>query len=139
MLFIFPGIHLVHLTVNKKLISISFVALIQTIKADPQMINIIYKIWTANDDEQHKDNNNDNTIKYLESNKDNILNLVEKHYKNLVEALANNAIETAPSTSSNPALSMPQSSSALSNLSHNDTYRIEHPDSFHQNKGDIAD
>ena len=66
--------------------------------SDPKMINIIYKILTANDAEQHKDDNNDNNgnaIKYLESNKDNILDLVEKHYENLVEALTKNVI-TAP-------------------------------------------
>jgi hypothetical protein len=44
------------------------------------MINIIYKILTANDGEQHKDNNNNyNAIKYLESNKDNLLDLAEKN------------------------------------------------------------
>jgi hypothetical protein len=50
---------------NKKLISISFVALIQTIKADPQMVNLILNISSANDGE-HIDNNN--IIKYLQSN-----------------------------------------------------------------------
>jgi hypothetical protein len=49
------------------------------------MINIIYKILTANDGEQDKDNNNDNVIKYLESNKDSILNLGEKNYENLLK------------------------------------------------------
>ena len=81
--------------------------------SDPKMINIIYKILTANDAEQHKDDNNDNNgnaIKYLESNKDNILDLAEKHYQNLVEALTNDSIDTA-SASSNPTLSLPQSSS----------------------------
>jgi hypothetical protein len=34
---------------NKKLISVSFAALIQTLKADPKMTNLIYKILTAND------------------------------------------------------------------------------------------
>ena len=53
------------LSENKKLISISFVALIQTIKADPQMVNLILNIPSANDGE-HKDNNN--IIKYLQSN-----------------------------------------------------------------------
>jgi hypothetical protein len=33
---------------NKKLISVSFAALIQTLKADPKMTNLIYKILTAN-------------------------------------------------------------------------------------------
>ena len=56
---------------NKQLISISFVALTQTIKADPQMAKLIQNIPTANDSEQYKDNNN--IAKYLESNKDSIL------------------------------------------------------------------
>jgi hypothetical protein len=43
---------------NKELISISFVALIQTIKTDPQMVNLIQNIPSANDGEQHKDNDN---------------------------------------------------------------------------------
>ena len=102
------------LSENKQIISVSFAALIQTLKTDPQMINIIYKILTANDDEQHEDNNNnnDNAIKYLESNKDNILDLAEKNYENLVEGLTNNAISNA---SSHPTLSLP-SSSIFSNL-----------------------
>jgi septal ring factor EnvC (AmiA/AmiB activator) len=41
---------------NKKLIAISFVALIQTIKADPQMIKLIQDMPSANDGEQYKDN-----------------------------------------------------------------------------------
>jgi hypothetical protein len=49
---------------------VSFTALLQTLKSDPQMVNLIYSIVTANDGEQHKDNNNDNVIKYLESNKE---------------------------------------------------------------------
>jgi predicted transport protein len=69
------------------------------------MINIIYKILTANDGEQDKDNNNDNVIKYLESNKDNLLDLAEKYYESLVEALTNNAISAAASSSSSSRLS----------------------------------
>jgi DNA-binding CsgD family transcriptional regulator len=84
------------LSENKKLISISFVALIQTIKADPQMVNLIQNIPSANDGEQHKDNNS--ITKYLEFNKDRILTLTEKNYENLVEALTNNAINTATSS-----------------------------------------
>ncbi len=91
---------------NKIVISISFAAVIQTLKADPQMVKLIQNMSSANDGEQHKDNNN--IIKYLESNKDRILNLGEKNYENLVEALTNNAIDIA---SSNPTLSLPQSSS----------------------------
>jgi len=45
------------LSENKKLISISFVALIQTIKADPQMVKSIQNMPSAHDGE-HKDNNN---------------------------------------------------------------------------------
>jgi hypothetical protein len=83
------------------------VALIQTIKADPQMVKLIQNIPRANDGEQYKDNYNIIT-NYLELNKDRILNLGEKNYENLVEVLTDNAIAT---TSSNPTLLLPQSSS----------------------------
>ena len=53
---------------NKTLLSISLTALFHTLKADPKMINIIYKIQTASGHQQDKDNNG-NAIKYLESNK----------------------------------------------------------------------
>ncbi len=96
---------------NKKLISISFVALIQTIKADPQMVKLIQNMPSANDGEQYKDNNN-NITKYLELNKDRILNLGEKNYENLVEELTNSAIDTA-ATSSNSKLSLSLSSSTF--------------------------
>jgi uncharacterized protein (DUF3084 family) len=72
------------LSENKQVISVSLTALLQTLKSDPQMINIIYKILTANDGEQHKDNNNNNITKYLEINKDIIIYLAEKNYENLV-------------------------------------------------------
>jgi DNA-binding CsgD family transcriptional regulator len=128
---------------NKQLISISFVALIQTLKDNPEMANLIYNIPSVNDGEQYKDNNdNNNIVKYLESNKDSILGLAEKQYENLVEALTNNAIAipAAASSSSSPALSLPQSSSTFPGVSNQtDTRRIEHPESFHRSKGDIDD
>jgi transposase len=125
------------LSENKKLISISFVALIQTIKADPEMVKLIHNIPSANDGEQHKDDNN-NITKYLEFNKDSILYLTEKNYENLVEALTNNAINTA--APSNPTLSLPQSSSTFANLSNqSDAYRIEESEIYDDSKGDIAD
>ena len=62
---------------NKKLISSAFAALIQTLKADPQMVKLIQNITGANDDKQHKDNHI-NITQYFESNKDRILNLGEK-------------------------------------------------------------
>jgi hypothetical protein len=103
------------------------------------MINIIYKILTANDAKQHKDDNNDNNgnaIKYLESNKDNILDLAEKHYENLVEALTNDSISRSASSSSNPTLSLPQSSSTLPNLSNQEgLHSIEDPERFRNSKG----
>jgi hypothetical protein len=98
------------LSQNKKLISVSFAALIQTLKNNPEMAKLIYNIPSVNDGEQYKDNNN--IVKYLESNKDSILDLVEKHYENLVEALTNNAIFTA-TASSDAILSLPQSSSTF--------------------------
>jgi F0F1-type ATP synthase gamma subunit len=98
---------------NKILISVSFGALIQTLKADPQMIKLIQNIPSANDGEQDKDDNN-NIIKYLEFNKDSILYLTEKNYENLVETLTNNVIGTTADTSfsSNLVTSLPLSSSS---------------------------
>jgi hypothetical protein len=122
---------------NKKLISISFVALIQTLKADPQMVKLIKNIPGVIDGEQYKDNHI-NIAKYLELNKDRILNLGEKNYVNLIEALTNNAIDIA--SSSNPTLSLLQSQSTVPGISNqNDMYRKEPSESFHNNKGDIAD
>ena len=71
--------------------SVAFTALHQTLKSDPKMTNIIYKILTTNYREQYKDNNNnDSSKKYLQPNNDNILDLAEKHYENLFEAFTNN-------------------------------------------------
>ena len=125
---------------NKQVISVSFAALLQTLKSDPEMIKVIYNIPNASDGEQHKDNNN-NITKYLESNKDNILNLTENHYKNLVEALTNNAISSAvPSSNFTlPLLSSSSSSTFQSPSDPTDTYTIEEPGSYHNSKGDIAD
>jgi len=71
------------------------VALIQTIKADPQMVNLIYSISNRNNGEQY----NNNAIKYLESNKNILSDLPEKNYQSLVEVLTNDSINTTPSTS----------------------------------------
>jgi hypothetical protein len=110
---------------NKILISVSFAALIQTIKADPQMVKLIQNIPSTNDGGQHRDNDN-NIVKYLELNKDRILNLAERNYENLVKTLTNNVMNTAANSTYNPTLSLPQSSSMFSNLStQSDTYRIE--------------
>ena len=51
--------------------SVAFLALHETLKSDPKMTNIIYKILITNDREQYKDNNNTNysAIKYLQPNK----------------------------------------------------------------------
>jgi hypothetical protein len=130
------------LSENKQVISVALTSLLQTLTSDPETINIIYKILTTNEDEQHKDDNNDNVTKYLESNKDKILNLVEKNYQNLVEALTNKFIGTTitASPSSSPTLSLPQSSSTFPNLSdQSNTYRIEEPEIYDDSKGDIAD
>jgi len=124
---------------NKQLISVSFVAIIQTLKADPQIVKLIQNMPSANDDKQLKDNNN-NITKYLEFNKDRIMDFAEKHYENLVEALANNVISAT--ASSNPKLSLAQSSFTFSNpYNQSDTYRIEEPeiyDADDDNKGDMA-
>jgi hypothetical protein len=97
---------LVSLSENKQIISISFVALIQTIKADPQLVKLIQNIPSTNDGEHHKDDNN-NITTYLEANKNGIVDLAEKNYQNLVEILTNNSIANA---SSNPTLSLLSSS-----------------------------
>jgi hypothetical protein len=123
---------------NKKLILVSFTAIIQTLKNDPEMANLIYNIPTTNDGEQHKGNNN-NITQYLESNNNSILYLTEKNYENLVEALTTNGIDTV-SASSNTILSLPQSSFTFQNVSNqNDTYRIEESESFDNSKGDIVE
>jgi hypothetical protein len=130
------------LSENKQMISLALIALLQTLKSDPKMINIIYKILTANDGEQRKDDNNDdNAIKYLESNKDSILDLAKKHYESIVEVLTNKAIATAASSSPNSTLPLPQSSSpTFTTLSdRSDIYRIKEPDTHHNSKGNIVD
>jgi ABC-type phosphate/phosphonate transport system substrate-binding protein len=79
---------------NEKLISVSFTAVIQTLRANPQMGSLIYSIPSANNSQQDKDNSN-NITKCLESNKDSIWGLAEKNYQNLIEALTNNSIDAA--------------------------------------------
>jgi len=116
------------------------VAPIQIIKADPQMVNLIHNIPSANDGE-HKDNDN-NIIKYIETNKNRLLNLTEKNYENLVEALTNNSISSvAASSLSNPASSLPQSSLSTFPGPSNKiaTYRIEEPETYRNSEGDIAE
>jgi hypothetical protein len=124
---------------NKQLISISFVSLIQTLKDDPQMVNLIQNMPSTNDG---KPNDNNNITKYLESNKDRIIDLAEKYYENLVEACTKNAIDIATSASSslNPTLSWSHSSSTFpKSFDQIDTFRKEESESFDNSKGDIAD
>jgi hypothetical protein len=83
------------------LVSISFVAVIQTLKADPQMVKLIQNIPSTNNGKQHKDDNNI-IAQYYESNKDSLLYLTEKNYENFVETLTNDSISRA-AASSNPA------------------------------------
>jgi hypothetical protein len=126
---------------NKKLISVSFVALLQTLKNDPEIVKLIHNIPSANNDERQKDNDI-NITQYFESNKDRILNIGEKHYENLVEALTNNAIDNAGAfSSSNPILSLPQSSLSTfpCPLNKMAIYRIEEPENYHNSKYDISD
>jgi septal ring factor EnvC (AmiA/AmiB activator) len=122
---------------NKKLISISFAALIQTIKAEPQIVKLIQNIPCANHGEQHED---DNITKYLESNKNRIMDLSKKNYENLVEALTNGSISNATTSSSNPTVSLPQSSSTFSNpYNQSDTCRLLESETYHNSKGDITE
>ena len=127
------------LSEKRVLISVSFAALIQTLKNDPQMVKLIHNIPSANNGEQYKDNN-DNLTNYLESNKDSLLELTEKNYENLVEALTNDSISNATTSSSNPTLSLAQSSSTFSNpYNQCDTCRIQEAETYHNSKGDIAE
>jgi site-specific recombinase XerD len=113
------------LSKNKQVISVAFTALLQTLKSDPQMINIIYKILTANEREGHQENN-DNAIKHLESNKSGLLDLAEKHYENIIESLTNSVIALTAAASSNPELSSPSSSTSFIGPSNQSgTYRRE--------------
>jgi hypothetical protein len=85
------------------------------------MAKLVYNMPSANDGGQYKDNN---ITKYLESNKDRIMDLSKKNYENLVEALTNDSISNATTSSSNPTLSLPQSSSTFSySFDQIDTYR----------------
>jgi hypothetical protein len=108
---------------NKLLISTAFAALIQTLKTDPEMVKLIYNILTANNGEQHKDDNN------------SLLDLAEKIYDNLVEALINNAVDN---TSPNPTLSS-SSSTFPSSFDQSDIYRREQSEIYPNSKGNIAD
>ena len=68
--------------------------------------------------------------------------MAEKHYENLVEALTDNTIDTAAAPSSSTStLQLPSHSSLTFPIpfDQSDTYRIEGPESFHNNKGDIDD
>ena len=127
------------LSENKQVISISFAALIKTLKADPEMANLIYNMSATPDGSRHDNNNDDNNIsKYLELNKPRILDLSEKNYENIVEALTNNAIFNV-GTSSNSTLSLLQSSATFSNpSSQSDACEIGKPETTNS-KGDIAD
>jgi hypothetical protein len=126
------------LSENKQAISVAFTALIQTLKNDPAMVNLVYSISSTYDGEHHKDDNSNNVTKYLESNKDNLLDLTEKQYENLTEVLTNNAIDTAAAF--NSASSLPQSSSTFPKISNqSDSYRIEEEEIYHNSEGDITD
>jgi hypothetical protein len=125
---------------NKILISVSFAALIQTLKTDPEIVKLIQNMQSTNDDEQHDDKNN-NITQYIESNNDKILHLAEKHYESLVDTLTNNAMDTAAISSSSPRLSLPQSSSSTFSVpsDQSDIYGIEKSENFHNNKDDSDD
>ena len=58
---------------NKTLMSTAFAAIIQTLKTDPQMVNLIQNIPSADDD-----NDSNNITKYFEINRHNLLNLGER-------------------------------------------------------------
>jgi hypothetical protein len=124
-----------NLSQNKQVISVAFTALLQALKTDPKMIDIIYKMVTPNNGEQHKDNHI-NITQYFESNRDRIMNLGEKNYENLVEALTNNAIDTVASSISSV---LEPSSTFLGPCPQTYIHRVEESEGFHNNEGDIAD
>ena len=122
---------------NRKIISIAYIAIIQTLKDDPELVNLIHNMPISKVN-RHDDNNNNNISKYLESNKDRIMDLAKKNYENLVEALTNNSIDTV-ACSSNSTLPL-HSSAAFSRPSNqSDPDRIKEPEIYHNSKGDIAD
>jgi hypothetical protein len=121
---------------RRVLISISFAAIIQTLKADPQMVKLIQNMPAANTG--YKDNNN-SIAQYLEFNKNSILNLGEKNYENLVEALAKNVIDAVGPSSSKPILSLPSSSTFLDPYNQSDTYRTEESEIYDNSKGDNSE
>ena len=123
------------LSEKRVLISISFAAVILTLKNDLQMVKLIYSIPRANDGEQCKDSDI-NVTKHLESSKDSILHLIEKNYENLVEELAKNVISSlVADSSSNPKLSC----TFPNLLNQSDTYRIEEAEIYHNSEDDISD
>jgi hypothetical protein len=69
-----------------------------------------------------------------------ILEEANRLYDSLLHHFTDSIMDNAGGAASsyNPALSLPQSSSTLPSLSHNDTYRIEHPEIYHNDKIDIA-
>jgi hypothetical protein len=77
------------------------------------MVKSIQNISTANDGEQHENNDNNKFIKYLESNKAIIVDLDEKNFENLLDVLTNDSISSAAVYSSNSMLSLPQSLSTF--------------------------
>jgi hypothetical protein len=68
---------------NKILLSVVFAAVIQTLKAHPEMANVIYNMSATPDGSRHDNNNDNNVIKYLELNKTRILDLGEKNMNTL--------------------------------------------------------
>ena len=124
------------LSENKQVILLSFTALLQTLKNDPEMVKLIQNITGANDGEQHKDNHI-NITQYFESNRDRIMNLGEKNYENLVEALTNNAIDIVATSSISSMLE--PSSTFLGPCPQTYIHRVEESEGFHNNEGDIAD
>jgi hypothetical protein len=113
---------------NRILVSTAFAVMIQTLKDNPQMVKIIQNIPSANDGEQHKDNNDINITQYFESNRDRIMKLGEKNYENLVEALTNNAIDTVSTCSISSVLE--PSSTFLGPCPQTYIHRVEESEGF---------
>jgi hypothetical protein len=64
------------LSEKRVLISVSFVALIQTLKNDPEMVKSIQSMPSANDGKQHEDDNsNKHPGRYIETNCFEIIHL----------------------------------------------------------------
>ena len=60
---------------NKQVISIAYIALLQTLKSDPELVKLVYDMPNVNTG--YKDNNTNNITNYIEADKDILLDLTK--------------------------------------------------------------